>query len=182
MKKIVILVSLLFAVALLALSCAAGDKAGTQGKSALVIPVEEGQRPQRIKDFADEEKGIYLRTLPNGLRVVIRENHTAPVVYCNAIVHTGSIHEGEFLGHGMSHILEHVVSGGTTTTRSEDETGKLSKRIGAYANAATSKDYTEYYMTVPSRYFETAVDILSDQIIRCTFDRKELEREFGRNC
>ncbi len=179
MKKTLILVSLLFAVALLALSCAAGDRAGTRGKSVLLIPIEKGQRPQQIRDFADEEKGIYMRTLPNGLRVVIRENHTAPVVYCNAIVHTGSIHEGEFLGHGMSHILEHVVAGGTTTTRSEDEIGKLEERIGAYANAATSKDYTEYYMTVPSRYFETAVDILSDQIIRCTFDRKELEREFG---
>ncbi|MFH1551105.1 MAG: pitrilysin family protein, partial [Planctomycetota bacterium] len=179
MKKTAILVSLLFAVALLALSCAAGDRAGTQEKSVLVIPAGKGQRPQRIKVFADEEKGIYMRTLPNGLRVVIRENHTAPVVYCNVAVHTGSIHEGEYLGYGMSHILEHVVAGGTTTTRSEDEIGKLEERIGAYANAATSKDYTEYYMTVASRYFETAVDILSDQIIRCTFDRKEFEREFG---
>ncbi len=179
MKKTIVLVTLLFAVALLALSCTTKDKDGTQEKSVLVSPAGKCQRAQQIREFSDEERGIYLHTLPNGLRVVIRENHTAPVVYCNAIVHTGSIHEGEYLGYGMSHILEHVVAGGTTTTRSEDETGKLAERIGASGNAATSKDYTQYYMTVPSRYFETAVDILSDQIIRCTFDRKELEREFG---
>ncbi|SVE34978.1 uncharacterized protein METZ01_LOCUS487832, partial [marine metagenome] len=50
-----------------------------------------------------------LIVLDNGLTVIVREDHSAPVVSAQAWARTGSIHEGEWLGAGLSHILEHML-------------------------------------------------------------------------
>ena len=54
-----------------------------------------------------------LVTLSNGLTVIVREDHSAPVASVQAWAKTGSIHEGEWLGAGLSHILEHMLFKGT---------------------------------------------------------------------
>ena len=60
--------------------------------------------------------------LSNGLTVLVRENHAAPIATVRCFVrNTGSAYEGQWLGMGLSHILEHLVAGGTTTKRSEEE-------------------------------------------------------------
>ncbi|MEX0746338.1 MAG: insulinase family protein, partial [Phycisphaeraceae bacterium] len=56
--------------------------------------------------------------LPNGLIAIAQEVPTAPVVSAQVWVKTGSIYEQEFVGGGISHYLEHLLSGGTTDTRS----------------------------------------------------------------
>jgi zinc protease len=53
------------------------------------------------------------KTLPNGLTVLVRENHAAPVVAVRVYVRTGSITEGQYLGSGISHLFEHALSEGT---------------------------------------------------------------------
>ena len=51
--------------------------------------------------------------LKNGLTVILDADSTAPVISTQAWVETGSIHEGQFLGAGISHMLEHMVFKGT---------------------------------------------------------------------
>ena len=54
-------------------------------------------------------------TLDNGLTIMVREDHSAPVVSAQAWCRAGSIHEGRWLGAGLSHVLEHMLFKGTTT-------------------------------------------------------------------
>ena len=51
--------------------------------------------------------GVKLTTLDNGLVIIVREDHSAPVVSAQAWCAAGSIHEGRWLGAGLSHVLEH---------------------------------------------------------------------------
>jgi zinc protease len=53
-------------------------------------------------------------TLDNGLQVIIREDRSAPVVSAQVWCRAGSIHEGNWLGAGLSHLLEHMLFKGTT--------------------------------------------------------------------
>ena len=63
---------------------------------------------------------ITLATHDNGLTIIVQENHSAPVATVRCYVkNTGSVYEGKYLGAGLSHVLEHVVSGGTTSNRTE---------------------------------------------------------------
>ena len=87
--------------------------------------------------------------LKNGLTVLIRESHGSRVVSSQVLVKTGSIYEGQRMGGGLSHYLEHVVSGGTTTEFTEKQIKERLQAIGGAANAYTSyctnhkADYSE---------------------------------------
>ena len=59
--------------------------------------------------------GTLCTTLDNGLTIIVREDHSAPVVSAQAWCKTGSIHEAKWLGAGLSHVLEHMLFKGTTT-------------------------------------------------------------------
>ena len=58
------------------------------------------------------------KTLPNGMQVVVKKNTSNTSVGFFCFVKTGSIHEDEYLGKGLSHYLEHIVSGGSTKSHS----------------------------------------------------------------
>ncbi len=101
--------------------------------------------------------GILVRTLDNGLTVAIQENHAVPVVAVYAYVkNTGSINEGPYTGSGISHYVEHLVLGGTTTRRTAEEADRIVWEIGAQDNAYTTKNVTGYHMAVLSKWFDTA--------------------------
>ncbi|MFH1563459.1 MAG: pitrilysin family protein [Nitrospirota bacterium] len=118
-------------------------------------------------------------TLDNGMRVVIMENHASPVATLRVYVNTGSICEQEYSGTGISHYCEHVISGGSTKNRPEDEIEKIIQSIGGASNAYTSSDHTCYYIATSNLYFDTVIDLLSDGIKNCSFEPKEVEREKG---
>src|SRR6185503_12147556 len=85
--------------------------------------------------------GTRLATLDNGLTIIVREDHTAPVVSAQAWCMSGSIHEGRWLGAGLSHVLEHMLFKGTATrpgVRIDQEV----QEAGGYINAYTSFDRT----------------------------------------
>lgn len=127
------------------------------------------------------EASVLLDTrLDNGMRVVIMENHSAPVATMHVYVcNAGSIYEQEYLGSGISHYCEHIISGGSTKNRNEDEIEKIIQSIGGAANAYTSSDHTCYYISTSNLYFDTVIDLLSDWIQNCIFDGKEVLRERG---
>ncbi len=123
--------------------------------------------------------GMLFETLDNGLQVVIKENRTADIVSVKLYVKTGSMFEQEYGGAGISHYFEHILCGGSTYKRTEEEYRKWEKRIGAYVNAYTSKDHTCYYITCPAKYYKDALEMLSEWTIYCKFDSTEIEREKG---
>jgi zinc protease len=87
------------------------------------------------------------------------------------------MHEGEYLGMGLSHYLEHLVSGGTTTYRTEADYGEMGQQIGAITNAFTSYNMTAYHLVVNNRHFDTALQMLSEQVSSCVLDSFEVARE-----
>ncbi len=119
------------------------------------------------------------QTLPNGLKVVVQENHTAPVISLRIYVRTGSVYEGKYGGSGISHYFEHLISGGTTSNHSEDEITKMIERMGNANNAYTTRGHTAYYITTTPAHMEEAVNLLADWMQNCTFPEDEFKRERG---
>jgi zinc protease len=120
--------------------------------------------------------GTRLITLENGLTLIIREDHSAPVVSAQAWCKSGSIDEGRWLGAGLSHMLEHMLFKGTTTRGA----GRIDQEVqdsGGYMNAYTSFDRTVYYINVPNTGGRIAIDILCDIMRNATLPAEELEKE-----
>lgn len=118
------------------------------------------------------------KVLPNGLTVLVLENHAAPVVAVRMYVKTGSIYEGQYLGAGISHLFEHNLSEGTTT-RTKQQVNQDVQGIGGYSNAYTTYDVTAYHITTASSFFYKALDSLSDMMQRATFPEVEVKTQQG---
>jgi len=120
--------------------------------------------------------GVTLTTLENGLVIIVREDHSAPVVSAQAWCIAGSIHEGKWLGAGLSHVLEHMLFKGTTT-RPGSRIDQEVQEAGGYMNAYTSFDRTVYHIDVPSTGARTAIDVLCDIMQHATLPDHELAKE-----
>jgi zinc protease len=120
--------------------------------------------------------GVQLITLENALTIVIREDHSAPVVSAQAWCKAGSIDEGKWLGAGLSHVLEHMLFKGTTTRAA----GRIDQEVqdaGGYMNAYTSFDRTVYWINVPNTGAKVAIDILCDIMRNATLPADEMVKE-----
>ena len=120
--------------------------------------------------------GVKLVTLDNGLTIITREDHSAPVVSAQAWAMTGSIHEGRWLGAGLSHVLEHMLFKGTTT-RPGSRIDQEVQEAGGYMNAYTSFDRTVYHIDVPNTGARVAIDILCDIMQHAALPPDELAKE-----
>ena len=129
-------------------------------------PVVLQQRPDRV-----------IVELPNRMILVAQAVPTAPVVSVQAWVKTGSLYEQEFAGAGLSHFLEHLISGGTTSRRPEAISTQTLGEIGAQTNAATSLDTVRYYINTTAPHTETAIDLLSDWMQNSLITDTEYQRE-----
>lgn len=119
---------------------------------------------------------VQVTTLETGLTIIVREDHSAPVVSAQAWCMTGSIHEGSWLGAGLSHVLEHMLFKGTknrTGSRIDQEV----QEAGGYMNAYTSFDRTVYHIDVPNTGARVAIDILCDIMQNATLPADELAKE-----
>src|SRR5437763_1940777 len=114
--------------------------------------------------------------LPNGLTIIVQEDHTAPVASVQAWCATGSIYEDQHLGAGLSHILEHMLFKGTKT-RSTNQIAQKIQDVGGYINAYTSFDRTVFWIDVPKDGVPTALDILSDAMMNSTLPPEEYQKE-----
>ncbi len=113
--------------------------------------------------------------LDNGQNVVIQEVHDNPIVIIDTWIKTGSINETDE-NNGVAHFLEHLFFKGTSKHPAK-EFDQILESKGAITNAATSKDFTHYYILIPSQYFELALDLHSDMLLNPLIPRKELEKE-----
>src|SRR5436189_5609845 len=114
--------------------------------------------------------------LPNGLTIMVQEDHSAPVASVQAWCATGSIDEDRHLGAGLSHILEHMLFKGTKT-RSTNEIAQKVQDVGGYINAYTSFDRTVFWIDVPKDGVATALDVLADAMMNSTLPPEEYQKE-----
>lgn len=113
--------------------------------------------------------------LDNGQVVVLQEVKTNPIVTIDTWIKTGSINENDE-NNGVSHFLEHLFFKGSTN-HAPGEFDRILENKGALTNAATSKDFTHYYITIPSKDFDLALEMHSDMLLHPLIPRKELEKE-----
>ncbi len=117
------------------------------------------------------------KTLTNGLEVILIEDSLSPIISARTFVRAGSIDEGDLLGTGASHFLEHLVAGGSTSKRSEDKYKSLIATLGGAYNAYTTLDHTSYYINTTAEYTDTAIDILYEWMFYNEINTKEFKRE-----
>jgi zinc protease len=113
--------------------------------------------------------------LSNGLRVLTKEIKDTDVVALDIYVGAGSADENEE-NNGISHFIEHMLFKGTSK-RQPGEASRLIESVGGHWNGATSRDFTHYYVVVPKRSFDLAIEYLADLIMNPLFDESELARE-----
>ncbi|MES2328060.1 MAG: pitrilysin family protein [Bacteroidota bacterium] len=100
--------------------------------------------------------------LPNGLTVVVHEDHSDPVVHVDVTYHVGSARE-EIGKSGFAHFFEHMMFQGSDHVADEQHF-KLVTESGGTLNGSTNKDRTNYYETVPSNQLEKMLWLESDRM------------------
>lgn len=126
----------------------------------------------QIQVFADD---FVSKKLESGQLVLVKEVRDNPIVTINTWIRTGSINEDD-TNSGVAHFLEHLFFKGSKNVPS-GEFDKILESKGAITNAATSKDFTQYYITIPSNEFDLALKLHSDMLLNPLVPRKELEKE-----
>ena len=117
-----------------------------------------------------------VETLPNGLTVILDPDPAAPVVSAQIWVETGSMHEDQHLGAGLSHFLEHMVFKGTRDYDA-DTLADVVQAAGGHWNAYTTFDRTVYYIDGPSESLATFLKTLTGLVFHPTLPESEFEKE-----
>ena len=114
-------------------------------------------------------------TLENGLKVVVREDHRAPVVVSQVWYKVGSSYEtpGQT---GLSHALEHMMFKGSSKT-GPGEASLILRDLGAEENAFTSDDYTAYYQVLARDRLAVAFELEADRMASLKLPADEFSRE-----
>ncbi|MCG3199883.1 MAG: putative zinc protease [bacterium] len=118
---------------------------------------------------------FHRETLPCGATLLLKENHSVPLAAVDLWVAAGAALEREDEG-GISHFLEHLFFKGTPT-RPVGVMDRQVKALGGYNNAATSYDFTHYYVVLPSEHVNLALEILTDALLNMSLPTEEIERE-----
>ena len=113
--------------------------------------------------------------LDNGMQLLLRENHSAPVASFWIFYRVGSRNELPGLT-GISHWVEHMLFKGTQRFP-RGEFDKAVSRAGGVFNGMTSQDWTTYFETFPSDRIELALEVESDRLANSLFDPAETESE-----
>ncbi len=115
-------------------------------------------------------------TLPNGLTLILDPDPAAPVISVQAWVATGSIHENDHLGSGLSHFLEHMVFKGTRDYTSEG-LAQAVQAGGGHWNAYTTFDRTVYYIDGPAHSLETFLKCLTGLVFFPVIPEADFDNE-----
>ncbi|MCL2624183.1 MAG: insulinase family protein, partial [Planctomycetaceae bacterium] len=149
-------------------------------------PVQIGPDVPEITDRTEYPGGVTVAKLTNGLTVIVQTasfgrstgTHSSEVVTVRCFVkNTGSSYETQWLGSGVSHLLEHIVAGGSTTKRSEKEIEKLVDKMGGATNAFTSNDATCYYIDTIASHLPLAIELVAESVQYAAFEPSEFDRE-----
>jgi len=122
-------------------------------------------------------EGLERRVLPNGLAIVVKEDHRLPTLTAMLAYRVGSVNEPEGLT-GVSHYFEHMVFKGSAKYKRGD-IDLVTYRCGGENNAYTTHDMTGYWFHVHSSHLDDVLDILADTLGNSTLDAQEFDLERG---
>lgn len=120
----------------------------------------------------------YKDVLENGLRVITVPMPSMESATVTVWVGVGARYETRPMG-GISHFLEHMVFKGGRKYRTPAAVSEAIDNIGAGNNAATSEEYTYYYVKASTKHMDRAMDVLSDTVLTPHLSKKDLDTERG---
>ena len=119
---------------------------------------------------------VHKVVLDNGLTILVREDHSAPVVSVQVWCRAGSITEGKWMGAGLSHVLEHMLFKGTKNNPKADFS-KIVAAAGGRDNAFTSRDYTGYFQTIHKSQLPLMLELEADRMVNALIPPAEFTKE-----
>lgn len=129
--------------------------------------------PQVI--YAADSTAIHEYKLSNGLKLIVKEDHRAPVVFSSVWYKVGASYEPRGIT-GISHALEHMMFRGTQAYGP----GKLAEIVntnGGEQNAMTAGDYTVYFQTLPADRLPLSFKLEADRMENLTLDKDAFAKE-----
>ena len=114
-------------------------------------------------------------TLPNGLRVILSEDHSTPIVHVSVWYHVGSKNERPGRT-GFAHFFEHMMFKGSKNVDPESHTSIISS-VGGRSNAYTTEDVTVFWQTVPAQYLPLVFWLEADRMATLRVDDAAFRRE-----
>ncbi|RMH19582.1 MAG: insulinase family protein [Gammaproteobacteria bacterium] len=128
---------------------------------------------------ADAEKTsrkTHETTLKNGLKIIVREDHRAPVVVSQVWYKIGSSYEQAVTG--ISHALEHMMFKGTPN-HPAGEFSRIISKNGGRENAFTGRDYTAYFQILEKSRLPVSFELEADRMRHLTLDPEEFKKEIA---
>lgn len=116
------------------------------------------------------------RTLPNGLTVIVVENHAQPLVTVEIGVKNGSMTESPEYN-GVSHLYEHMFFKENAVIPNQETYLARARELGLLWNGTTNTERVNYFFTTTTKHFADAMVFMRDAIVSPTFDAKEFEKE-----
>ncbi len=121
--------------------------------------------------LADDE--VY--RLDNQMEVILKENHSSPMIASIIFVKSGSKYESEY-ENGITHFLEHLLFDGTINL-SREELDRSIRDLGGYINAFTRKELTAYLVLMPRQYIDYGLTVQADMLFNSVIPENELAKE-----
>jgi zinc protease len=135
--------------------------------SAATQPALAASRPPKLQ--------YEITTLPNGLTVVLSEDHSTPIVHLQLVYHVGSKNERPGRT-GFAHLFEHLMFKGSKNVQPEAHTSMLAS-VGGQSNAYTTDDETVFWETVPSQYLPLSLWLEADRMATLRIDKDTFANE-----
>jgi zinc protease len=129
--------------------------------------VSAATRPTRL-DYT-------MTTLPNGMQVVLLEDHSTPIVHAEVWYHVGSKNERPGRT-GFAHLFEHMMFKGSKNVEPEGHPSWISS-IGGQSNAYTTEDATVFWETVPAQYLPLVLWLEADRLATLRIDEQAFKTE-----
>jgi zinc protease len=135
--------------------------------TASTQPSSAASRPPKLQ--------YQITTLPNGLTVVLSEDHSTPIVHLQLVYHVGSKNEKPGRT-GFAHLFEHLMFKGSKNVQPEAHTSMLAS-VGGQSNAYTTDDETVFWETVPAQYLPLILWLEADRMASLRIDKDTFTNE-----
>ena len=168
MKRSLLLLLLLFS---LALPSAFGEQRRTPQRTATTTPQKPAAAPARLP-----QAQLANKILPNGLEIIVLEDHSIPLITIEMAVRNGSFTEPPELN-GLSHLYEHMFFKTNRAIADQEDYVRTIGNLGIAYNASTREEVVNYFFTTTSPHLRTALQFMRDSIRYPLFDEREFERE-----
>ncbi len=136
--------------------------------TAILLPVALQLTAQKKIDYVEYD-------LPNGLHVILHEEHSTPIVAVSILYHVGSKNENPDRT-GFAHFFEHLLFEGSANI-SRGEYSELVEKNGGTLNANTSQDRTYYYEILPSNQLELGLWLESERLLHAKVENTGIETQ-----